>query len=290
VTAPIEEIREVIARARRSGERAILGMHIEGPFLSPARRGAQNPAHIIEPSLGKLDELVRGHENFIRIVTLAPELRGAHELIGRILEIGAIASIGHSDATYEEALHALSAGAALFTHVFNAMRGFHHREPGAVGAALISDAMVELICDGIHVHPGAVQLLVRAKGIDNVCLITDSISAAGLHDGYYSLAGLQVSVQAETATLADGTLAGSTVTMEKAVQNLVRFTRVSLPQAVRTASLNPARLVGLDKHKGSLEVGKDADITMFNRDYEVYYTISGGEVVYARKDEADHRR
>lgn len=283
VTAPIEAIRAAIGRVREVNHPAILGMHIEGPFLSPTRKGAQNPEFILLPSNERFDELVRGHENFVKIVTLAPELPGAERLIARIREIGAIPSLGHSDATYEEALAATETGVRLFTHLFDAMRGLHHREPGAVGAALDSDAYVELICDGIHLHPAVVRLVAKVKGFERICLITDAMSAAGLPDGEYSLGDLPVIVQNGIVRLSDGTLAGSTLTMDQAVKNFMKFTGCSLLEAVRCATLNPARLLGIDDRKGSLEVGKDADLVIFDEELTVHYTILRGEVVYERR-------
>jgi len=284
VTAPIPRIRGAIERVRRAGHPAILGMHIEGPFISPERKGAHNPEYILSPSRERFDELVAGYVGFIKVVTLAPELPGAEGLIERALEIGAVPSLGHSDASYEQALAALEQGVKLFTHLFNAMPPFHHRAPGAVGAALDSDAYVELICDGVHVHPAAVRLVAKAKGYDRICLVTDAVSAAGLPDGEYSLSGLPVHVKGGVARLADGTLAGSTLTMDRAVKNFMEFTGCSLPEAVRCASLNPARLLGIDDRKGSLEVGKDADLVIFDEGFNVHYTILGGQVVYRRHD------
>ena len=283
VTAPIPRIRGAIERVRRAGHPAILGMHIEGPFISPERKGAHNPEYILPPSRERFDELVAGYVGFIKVVTLAPELPGAEELLEGILSIGAVPSLGHSDATYEQALSAIERGIGLFTHTFNAMREFHHRAPGAVGAALDSDVYVELICDGIHVHPAAVRLVARAKGYNRICLVTDAISAAGLSDGAYTLGGLPVSVRDGVARLPDGTLAGSTLTMDRAVKNFMEFTGCSLLEAVRCATLNPARLLGIDDRKGSLEVGKDADLVIFDEDLTVHYTILGGEVVYERR-------
>lgn len=282
VTAPLEEIRKTIHTVRDAAQKIILGMHIEGPFVSQKQKGAQNPQYLMTPSLEKLDELASGYEEFIRIVTLAPELAGARELIARIKEMGAVPSLGHSDATYEETLKAIGEGVALFTHLFNAMRGLHHREPGVVGAALESDVMVELIADGIHVHPALIRLLVKVKGIDEICLVTDSISAAGLEDGEYRLGGLKVYVREGIARLSDGTLAGSTLFMNRAVRNFIEFTGVSLPEAVRAASLNPATLLGVDERKGSIEEGKDADIVIFDEDLEIHYTIIGGKIVYEK--------
>jgi len=282
VTAPIERIRATIDRVKQIDHPAILGMHIEGPFISEARKGAQNPEYILKPSVDKFNELLTGNEGFIKIVTLAPERSGADQLISRMREIGAVPSLGHSDATYEQALVAIERGIGLFTHMFNGMRKFHHRAPGAVGAALVSNVMVELIADGIHVHPGAMKLLYKVKGPNQVCLITDAISAAGLEDGEYQLGGLQVFVKDATARLADGTLAGSTLTLDKAVKNFMEATGCSLPEAVRAASLNPAKLLGIDDRKGSVEVGKDADLVVLDKDFKVHYTIIKGEVAYAR--------
>jgi N-acetylglucosamine-6-phosphate deacetylase len=288
VTAPIDQLRQALESIKRARAEGILGVHLEGPFIAIGQRGAHNPKHILEPSLEQLRALTAGYRDLIRIVTLAPELPGADRLIEEVQEF-AIPALGHSNATYEEALAAVNKGVKLFTHLFNAMSGFHHREPGAVGAALEGEAMVSLIVDGIHVHPAAVRLALKAKGIDKICLITDSISAAGLGDGRYSLGGQEVLVEGGVARLSDGTLAGSTLTMERAVKNFMEFTGCSLPEAVRAASLNPARLLGLDGRKGSLEEGKDADLVIFDGDLNVHYTIVGGRIVYAR-DEAEDRR
>jgi N-acetylglucosamine-6-phosphate deacetylase len=282
VTAPIPDVREAISRVKGVGHPAVLGAHLEGPFISPARAGAHSPNHILPPSRRRFDELVAGHAGFIKVVTLAPELPGARELISTVIEIGAIPALGHSDATYEQALTAVKQGVRLFTHLFNAMSPFHHRAPGAVGAALDSDAYLGLICDGVHVHPAAVRLVARVKGYDRICLVTDAISAAGLSDGDYSLGSLPVTVRAGVARLPDGTLAGSTLTMDRAVKNFKEFTGCSLPEAVRCATLNPARLLGIDDRKGSLEVGKDADLVIFDEDLTVHYVILGGQVVYER--------
>ena len=282
ITAPIERIRRALEVARAVDVSNVLGIHLEGPFISPKRKGAHNPAHILKPSLSAFQELVSGYEDFMRIVTLAPELPGAGELIGRIREGGAVPALGHSDASYEQALAALEQGVKLFTHLFNAMPPFHHRAPGAVGAALDSDAYVGLICDEVHVHPAVVRLVAKIKGYDRICLVSDAISAAGLPDGEYSLGGLPVFVKEGVARLSDGTLAGSTLTMDRAVRNFLEFTGCSLPEAVRCAALNPARLLGIDDRKGSLAVGKDADLVIFDADLTVHYTVLGGKVVYAK--------
>lgn len=282
ITAHIDKMRASIGHIRQANHKAIRGVHIEGPFISMARRGAHNPEHIMDPSLEKLRSLVEGNEDFIRLVTLAPELPDAARISKGIRDLGAIASLGHSDATYEEALFAIEDGISLFTHTFNAMSEFRHRDPGAVGAALASDVMVDVIADGVHVHPGALRLLFKAKGADRICLITDAMSAAGLGDGEYRLGGLRVFAADDATRLADGTLAGSTLTMDRAAKTYMAATGCSLTDAVKAASLNPVKLLGLENRKGSIEVGKDADIVIFDSDFIVQHTIIDGEVVYAR--------
>lgn len=288
ITAPMDRLRRAMEAIKRAQAKGILGVHLEGPFIAPEKRGAHSPQYILEPSLEQFRALTDGYRDLIRVVTLAPELPGADRLIEEAREF-AVPALGHSNATYEEARAAVEKGIRLFTHIFNAMKGFHHREPGTVGAALDSEVMVGLIADGVHVHPAAVRLLLKAKGIDKICLVTDSISAAGLDDGRYSLAGQEVIVEGGVARLADGTLAGSTLTMERAVKNFMEFTGLSLPEAVRAATLNPARLLGLEQRKGSIAVGKDADLVIFDEAFNVCYTIIGGEIVYARADSEDRR-
>lgn len=289
VTSPVDQLRQAMQSIKRAQTSGILGIHLEGPFISPERRGAHNPEHILKPSLERFRVLTNGYRDLIRMVTVAPELSGADQLIKEAQGF-AVPALGHSNATYEEARAAVEQGVRFFTHFFNAMSGFHHREPGAVGAGFDLEVMVGLIADGVHVHPAAVRLLLKAKGVDKICLVTDSIAAAGLGDGRYSLAGQEVVVEDGIARLTDGTLAGSTLTMERALKNFMRFTNLSLPEAVRAATLNPARLLGLEQKKGSIAVGKDADLVVFDEDFNVHYTILGGEIIYASADSADRLR
>jgi len=284
VTAPVAKIRKTVACVQELHHPAVLGMHIEGPFISRKHKGAHNAEYIMDPSLEEFQKLVEGYEEFIKIVTLAPEHPGAEPVINKVQEIGAIPALGHSDAKYHEAQKALELGIKLFTHLGNAMTGLHHREPGAIGAALDSDAYVELICDGIHLHPAFVRLVAKVKGYERICLITDAIAAAGLPDGEFALGDLPIFVHQGIARLSNGTLAGSTLTMNRAVKNFMKFTGCSLPEAVRCATLNPARLLGIDERKGSLGVGKDADLVIFDNDFNVHYTILDGKIVYARED------
>lgn len=283
VAAPIEQLRAFLKLVSEFKERTsvVLGAHLNGPFVSLRKCGAINPGFILKPSAEKFRKLVEDLDNTVKVVTIAPEEEGSRELIAEILKIGAVPSLGHTDATYDEAMQAISNGVTRFTHIFNAMKELHHREPGAVGAALDSDGVtIELIVDGIHVHPAVVRFLIKVKGPDSIFLVTDAISAAGMSDGEYRLGDVPVFVQNGIARLKTGTFAGSTLTMDRALKNLVEFTGISLPVAIRMASLNPARALGISDRKGSLELGKDADIVIFDSNYRIHYTIISGEIMY----------
>lgn len=243
------------------GGAEILGVHLEGPWICPQYKGAQNPEFIQTPQSGDgkwASETSRGK---LKIVTLAPEQPGVSTVISELVQEGVIVSIGHTNATYEQVEAAVQCGASQVTHTFNAMRGLHHREPGVVGAALGMEQLhCEVIADGHHVHPKAVELLVKTKGIDKTLLISDGISAVHMPEGTYELGGLMVHTLDGKATLADGTLAGSLLTLNKAVMNTVRFVNIPIWQAVRMASLNPATRLGLEADLGSIEIGKRAHL------------------------------
>jgi N-acetylglucosamine-6-phosphate deacetylase len=285
VAAPLGRMREFLKLVNKfqEGNPLVLGAHLNGPFVSLRRCGAMAPEFILNPSQEEFRKLVKGLEKAVKIITLAPEENGAQGLIEEIIKIGAIPSLGHSDATYDQARLAIANGVKHFTHIFNAMRELHHREPGAVGAALDSDEVtMELIADGLHVHPAAVRLLIKLKGADSVVLITDAVSATGAPDGEYCLGNVPVLVNAGLARTKAGAFAGSTLTLNKAVKNLIEFTGIPLPAAIGTATLNPARLLGISGSKGSLETGKDADITMFDAEFNVLATIVAGEILYVK--------
>lgn len=271
-----------IARARSlAGGAAVLGAHLEGPFLSRERPGAMDPELFLAPDVELFRRLVACGEGSVKMMTLAPELPGALELIGAVLDAGAIASLGHSDATYAQAAAGIDAGARSATHLFNAMRPFHHREPGILGAVLDRDEVsCELICDGIHIDPAALRVVFRAKGQAGVRLVTDAMQAAGMPDGEYRLGGAVVEVRAGRAEIAGGgSIAGSTLTMGGAVRNAVRFLGVHVEEAVAMAALNPARLLGIADRKGSIAAGMDADLVVLDESLEVRATMVGGSWV-----------
>ncbi|HAF61687.1 MAG TPA: N-acetylglucosamine-6-phosphate deacetylase [Anaerolineaceae bacterium] len=259
----------------------MLGLYLEGPYFSVKKKGAQTEKYITAIHLDELKSYVDCGKGFVKIVALAPELEKSKEAITLLVDKGITVSAGHSYATYEETIAGIENGISEATHMFNGMRNFDHREPGIVGACLLDDRVTcEMICDGIHLHPAAMQIIIKMKGNERVALISDSISANGIPDGVYDYLGLKVTVNNNEVRLPDGTLAGSTLSLNKAVSNLVKMTGVDLPTAVRMASLNPARQIGLSETKGSIEVGKDADIILFDEDINIKRTFIKGVPAY----------
>lgn len=262
---------------------SLLGIHLEGPFISAAHRGALPPTWPRDPSLEELEAYLEAAGGHLRLLTLAPELSEARAVMEVALNSGVAVAMGHTDASYAEAKGALEAGISLVTHVYNAMRPFHHRDPGPVAAALESPGVVaEVIADGVHVHPAAVRLLLRAKGALQVALVTDGSPLAGLSEGIFHLWGQEVRLAAGRATLADGTLAGSALTMDRLVANLVEWGDCSLQEAVTMATSVPARVLGLAGYKGRIAPGYDADLVALDDSLEVVMTWVGGELVYQR--------
>ena len=260
----------------RNGSRALpLGIHIEGPFLSHARCGVHPSQHLLPPKIETFERLWQAARGRIRIMTIAPELNGAIELITAATARGVCVSLGHSDADSAATERAVTAGARHATHTFNAMRPFHHRDPGIVGAVLTDDRLTaDIIADGVHLDPLVVKLFARAKGLEHTVLITDATAGAGMPDGHYRLGSIEVDVR-DGKGMSDGTLAGSVLTMDRAVRNLAQFAEWELPLAVAAASRNPARVAGLT-NKGVLAPAADADFVVLNEQGEVLRTFIGG--------------
>ena len=291
VTAPIEDTchaLEGIARYIRSHENPdelpkpgrlaaeILGIHLEGPFISPARRGVHPVESITRPSVEILEKLLKAADGLVRILTIAPEMPGAMDLIGAAVAAKVTVGLGHTDANYEQARAAIQAGARHAVHMYNAMRPFTHRDPGIVGAILTDpEVTAEVIADGVHVAGPAIQVLMGTKGFDTVLLVSDGIAATGMRDGNYRLGNFDVNVRNGICRNAEGKLAGSTLTLDHALRNIVAL-GVPLRDAVRMATVLPARRLGVAGKKGIIAVGADADLVALTADLQVAGVMTRG--------------
>lgn len=257
----------------------ILGAHLEGPFINEKYKGAQKDDYIALPQY----KFIENYKDVIKIITLAIEKDANFEFIKQVKEnTNIILSIGHSDASYEEAMKAINLGVDNATHMFNAMTGLNHRNPGIVGAIFNSNAYAEIIADTIHIHPAIFKIVKNIKGTDKIILITDSMRAGCLNDGISELGGQKVIVKDNSARLEDGTLAGSVLRLNIAVKNFMGHAGIPIYEAVKMASLNPAKNLKIDKKTGSIEIGKSADIIIFNKDFCIMETIINGETIYKK--------
>ncbi|WP_258344195.1 N-acetylglucosamine-6-phosphate deacetylase [Saccharopolyspora gregorii] len=278
VTAPVPDLADQVSALRDLVVDGLIdGIHLEGPFLSEARCGAHDPALLRAPDQSSVRALLDAGRGSIRMVTLAPELDGAVDAVRTLTEHGAIAALGHTDAVREQVLPAVDAGATVATHLFNGMRPLHHREPGPVGTLLDDDRVtVELICDLVHLHPAVVAFAARHAGTGRTVLITDAISATGAGDGTYELGKLPVTVVDGEPRLADGSLAGSTLTMDVAFRNLVTGAGLPVTDAVHAASTRPAELLGAADRVGSLRPGLAADLVLLDDDLRLRRVMKSG--------------
>ncbi len=254
----------------------ILGVHAEGPFINPKKKGAQDEKYILKPDAN----FVKEYQDIIKIITLAPEMDDDYKEISKMRkETDVIISMGHSDATYQEALNSTYVGVRHATHTFNAMSPLNQRNPGVVGAIMNSDVTCELIVDTFHIHPALYDIMFKLKG-EKLCFITDCLPAGGLPDGEYTLGGEKFISKGIECRLLDGTIAGSILKLNKGILNVYTNSTIPLYECVNCASLNPARAIGVDKYKGSIEIGKDADIIIVDNEFNVLKTIIGGNVKY----------
>jgi len=290
VTAPLDatlrslaDIAKLAAQPPVEGQARLIGIHLEGPFLSHAKRGVQPAEHLLAPDIATFDRLFEAAEGQIRLMTLAPELPGAVELTAHATSRGVRVSLGHSNATAVETRAAIAAGAVSATHTFNAMRPLDHREPGVLGTVLSDDSLfAELISDGIHVAPEMVKLWWRSKGLERAILVTDAMSAAGMPDGTYQLGGFAVEV-AQGRAMARGVLAGSVLTLDRALENFVEFTDAPLESALRLLTVNPASMSGVGDLAGSLAVGQAASLVAVDQAGKLAASFVNGKAAFLRQ-------
>ena len=248
----------------------ILGVHLEGPFISPDKIGAQNPEFLQESSIAKLKSWQHKANNLVKKITLAPEMLGANHVIDWCVSEQVIASIGHTNCTAKEALAAIDRGCSQATHLFNAMSGVDHRKPGAATALLMSEKVIaELIVDGVHLAPEIVDMVYRVKGADGILLVTDAMSAQAHGEGVFELGGQKVIVKNNEARLENGVLAGSVLTMNNALKNMLTYSDCSLPEIVKMTSYNAAKSLNMQHSKGDIKKGADADLVVVDKHFQI---------------------
>lgn len=258
----------------------VLGGYSEGLFFTKDHKGAHDDQYFLDLTKERADEMIAAADGALKVIALAPEIADTVDMTRYITDQGVQVMLGHTNATYQETVDALDAGASGGVHVFNGMRGIHHREPGCTGAVLTHDCSVEVIADGIHLHPAILKMINKLKDTTDINLISDCINAGGMPDGVYRLGELDVNVTDGVARTHEGSLAGSTLTLEKAVNNMAKLAEIEFRDAVHMASLSPAKFLGLEKEKGSIKQGKDADLCIIGSDGQVIMTIIEGEIIY----------
>ncbi len=276
IEAALDTVRSLQEESKHWNGAYLAGVNAEGPFINESKKGAQAAEHIKKPDA----DWILKNQDVIKLCTIAPEVEGGLAAIEKITKESDVrVSVGHTDATFEQAMQAFAAGATQVTHLFNAQTGLHHRKPGVVGAALASEAYAELIADTFHVNPGLFSLVAKCKG-DKLILITDCTRAGGMPDGEYSLGGQKTFVKGIQCLLEDGTIAGSVLRLNDAVKNMRAHTDLPLYEIVNAASLNPANAIGMGSTKGSIEVGKDADLIITDMNFDIKKTFMQGEIRY----------
>ncbi|WP_281975822.1 N-acetylglucosamine-6-phosphate deacetylase [Halobacillus litoralis] len=281
ISVAVKNIGDYMDKQKQPGKAEVLGVHLEGPFISKEKAGAQPHGHILLPSVQQFDEWQQESGNQIRLVTAAPEVEGGYGFFSHLSDQGVTASIGHSAATFDEANRAVDHGASHVTHLFNQMSGFHHREPGIVGAAFNNKKLkVEMIVDHIHVHQKAVETAYQLIGSERTVLITDAMRAKCLPEGTYDLGGQPVVVQGKEARLSDGTLAGSILRLDEAAYNMKTAMGLDWQEFVRITSTNAAEQTGFLDRKGTIATGKDADLVLLDEKAQVMMTICSGTIAF----------
>ena len=276
INAAFGAVRAAKEKSKSWGGAEILGVHAEGPFINPAKKGAQPEEHIISPYAA----FILDNADLVKVVTVAPEMDKDHAFIKEVsAKSDVLISIGHTEANYDEAMSAIKDGANSATHLFNTMPPLSHRAPGVIGAALTTDIYCELIADTFHIHPGLFPMVAKLKG-DKLILITDCMRAGGLEDGNYTLGGQDVIVKGIECRMTDGTIAGSVLALNAAIRNMINHTDLPVHSVVNMASLAPAKAIHVNDTKGSIESGKDSDIVITDKDFNVVRTIKNGKTVF----------
>jgi len=291
LTSSFEKLKSVVKTIYEANVKGDLGAKIEGiflegPYFTETHKGAQNPSYFKDPSIEELDEWIKESNGLVRKIALAPERNGAPQFIKDATNKGVFVALAHTDADYETCIKAIESGASIFVHLFNGMKGLHHREPGTVGAALSTkDTFVELIVDGEHVHPAAINITVNSKEKDKVCLITDCMRAGLMPDGKFLLGEFEVHVQDGIARTSSGSLAGSTLKLIDGVRNLHKWTHLSFYECWKMASSNPAASVGLSDKFGSIKENNKADFVVISQDGQIEKVAVEGKIKYERNEE-----
>lgn len=274
----------IVDYIKNEDDSSLLGIHLEGPFFSIEKKGAQPDKYIRDMDMNFIKSIVDISKGNLKMVSLAPELEGSKEVIDYLIKNNIKVAMAHSNGNYEEIIESIDMGVSIATHLYNGMRNFNHREPGIVGASLLDDRVFcEIIYDRVHVHDRAVEIALKLKTSEKLILVSDSMRATGLEDGIYELGGQKVIVKNQKARLEDGTLAGSLLTLDRAVYNMIYCLNINLIDAVKMASLTPARAIGIDSYKGSIEVGKDADLLLIDANINIYERILKGNILCLEK-------
>lgn len=277
----IKAMENIAAYKNKFDKSNILGIHLEGPFFDIGKKGAQPEEFIRLPNLKDIENMIELSKGKMKMVSLAPELNGALQIIQKLKENNIAVAMAHTNSTFENAKRGIDFGITIATHLYNGMRSFSHREPGVIGASLTDDRVYcELIYDRIHLHDGAVQIALKMKGYDKIILVSDAMMAAGLDDGEYLLGNQKVYVKEGAARLASGNLAGSTLNLQQAIYNMVNFLDIPIHEVIKMASLNPAKAIKEDKELGSIEIGKIADLIIFDENITIKNAIMGGKLIW----------
>lgn len=278
-----DAIKNIVNYKNKDDKAHVVGIHLEGPFFDVSKKGAQPEKYIDTPSIGKIQKLLDASEGNLKMLSLAPELDGAIELIRFLKKNDVVVAMAHSDSDYKDAKKGIDNGITVATHLYNGMKNFTHREPGIVGASLTDERVYcEIIYDRFHLHDIAVKLALKMKGYDKIVLVSDAMRAAGLEDGEYDLGGQKVFVKDTLPRLESGSIAGSTLDLQRAVYNMIHYLQVPINEAVKMASLNPARAIDMDKNLGSIEIDKNADLILFDENIDIKQVFIGGKLSWKK--------